>query len=145
MAEISAPNGAVSPVDTIWRAVSDLSREDRLRLIARIAADLAPQPAEAAGGQEERFRQLVARWKAERGPTSFVAEMATHAAYQQIIGMGPSAVPLLLRELERAPDHWFWALRAITGVNPVPPESRGRVGAMAEAWLRWGREQGYRW
>jgi hypothetical protein len=66
-----------------------------------------------------------------------------HPAYQQIIGIGPAAVPLLLRELERDVDHWFWALKAITGVDPVPPASRGKVREMAAAWLRWGRDQGY--
>ena len=68
--------------------------------------------------------------------------LTIHPAYQQIIGMGPAVVPLLLRELEREVDHWFWALKAITGADPVPPASRGKVREMAEAWLRWGREQG---
>jgi hypothetical protein len=58
-----------------------------------------------------------------------------HPAYQQIIGLGPAGVPLLLRELEREPDHWFWALRAITGEDPVPEEARGRLREMAAAWL----------
>lgn len=68
-----------------------------------------------------------------------------HSAYQQIIGLGPAVVPLLLAELDREPDHWFWALKAITGADPLPPDGRGRVGEMTQAWLRWGREQGYRW
>jgi hypothetical protein len=42
------------------------------------------------------------------------ADMVTHPAYQQIIGLGKEALPLLFGELRRAPDHWFWALRAIT-------------------------------
>jgi hypothetical protein len=63
-----------------------------------------------------------------------------HPAYQQIIGMGVDALPLILRELEREPDHWFWALEAITGENPVPPTDRGRLNEMARAWLRWASE-----
>ena len=47
------------------------------------------------------------------------------------------------RELEREPDHWFWALEAITQENPVPPEAAGRVAKMAEAWIAWGKQQGY--
>ena len=90
----------------------------------------------------ERFRDLVRTWKLDVGPLSSVTEMAMHPAYQQMIGLGREAVPLLLRELEREPDHWFWALKAITGVDPVEPTQRGRVKEMAEAWLRWGREQG---
>ena len=70
--------------------------------------------------------------------------MCSHPAYQQIVGMGDKAIPLILRELEQAPDHWFWALKAITGVNPVPREERADIKAMAKHWLEWGREEGYR-
>jgi hypothetical protein len=65
--------------------------------------------------------------------------MAMLEPYQRIIGMGPAVVPLILEELEREPGHWFWALESITEQNPVPPESAGKVGQMAEAWTRWGR------
>lgn len=65
-----------------------------------------------------------------------------HPAYQEIIGMGERAIPLLLGELRREPDDWFWALHAITGVNPVPEASRGNVQAMADAWVEWGLQNG---
>jgi hypothetical protein len=97
----------------------------------------------AAEEWERRFLALVATWKRERGPYSSSARLTQHPAYQQIIALGPEAVPLLLRELERSPDHWFRALHALTGTDPVPPESRGKVREMAEVWLLWGREQGY--
>jgi hypothetical protein len=64
-------------------------------------------------------------------------------SYQRIIGLGPAVLPFLLRELEREPDHWFWALKAITGADPVPPSSRGKVREMARFWIEWGRQQGY--
>lgn len=92
-----------------------------------------------------RFHELVEDWKANCGPTSSVTQLAMHPAYQQIIGMGPEAVPLILKELERSPDHWFWALSAITGADPVEPEDKGRLNKMAYAWIRWGVEQGYTW
>ena len=63
-----------------------------------------------------------------------------HPAYQQIIGLGPAAVPLLLRELEREPDYWFWAIKAITGVDPVADADRGRMRAMSATWISWGRK-----
>jgi hypothetical protein len=69
--------------------------------------------------------------------------MAAHPAYQEIIGMGPEVVPLLLADLARQPDHWFTALKAITGANPVDPADCGRIEKMAEAWLQWGRQNGY--
>jgi len=91
----------------------------------------------------ERFRKLAAQWRAERGATSSISQMVVHPAYQQIINIGLAVVPLLLRELAREPDHWFWALRAITGGNPVKPEHRGDLMLMAQDWLRWAKEQGY--
>jgi hypothetical protein len=56
-----------------------------------------------------------------------------------------ASVQLILQELERSPDHWFWALYAITGADPVESADRGRIKRMAEAWIRWGKEQGYAW
>ncbi len=91
-----------------------------------------------------KFYSLANRWKNERGPTSSITEMAIHPAYQEIIGMGKEAIPLILSELEKSPDHWFWALSAISGEDPVKPEDRGRIKKMAEVWLEWGREKGYR-
>jgi hypothetical protein len=94
---------------------------------------------------ERRFLELVAIWKRDRGPHSSSARLTDHPAYQQIIALGPEVVPLLLRELARSPDHWFRALHALTGADPVPSESRGKMREMAEAWLRWGHKQGYHW
>jgi hypothetical protein len=62
--------------------------------------------------------------------------------------MGPTVVPFILHELQRElregePDDWFVALWAITGANPVPLESRGKMKEMAKAWLEWGSRLGY--
>lgn len=100
----------------------------------------ASPPATSADSLPTRFQQLVHRWKQEAGPSSSVETLAMHPAYQRIIGLGPDAVPLLLAELEREPDHWFWALRAITGENPVLPEHRGKLRLMADDWLAWGKQ-----
>jgi hypothetical protein len=103
------------------------------------------RPAVANGDFEQRFETLAKEWKSQRGCSSSITRMAMQYAYQQIIGLGERAIPLLLRELEREPDHWFWALKVLTGVNPVPPEQRANIQEMAKYWLRWGKEQGYRW
>ena len=52
-------------------------------------------------------------------------------------------VPLILAELATEPDHWFWALHAITEENPVAPKDSGNVGKMTDAWIKWGRQRGY--
>lgn len=94
-----------------------------------------------------RFQNLVEQWKTERGARSSITEAAMMPAYQEIIGMGSKAVPLILEQIRSEgdePDQWFWALRAITGENPVKPEDQGNFQKMAEAWLQWS-QQLYAW
>ena len=71
--------------------------------------------------------------------------MVNHPAFQEIVGMGRPIIPLLLRELEKGTGHWHRALRRITGADPVLTAAPGNIRQMAEAWLRWGKEQGYEW
>lgn len=85
------------------------------------------------------FSALAATWKSETRSFSNVTKRAIHPAYQQIIGMGESAVPLILDDLARnGPNDWYWALTAITGDNPITEDMAGDMEAMTEAWLRWG-------
>ncbi|MGA2404855.1 MAG: hypothetical protein ABSG91_24655 [Syntrophobacteraceae bacterium] len=86
-----------------------------------------------------RFQRLKTKWKEETIYSSSLDEITRHPAYQQIIGMGPIAVPLIMEELQIAPSHWFWALKSITGHNPVLPSHRGSLKAMAGDWLAWYR------
>ncbi len=89
------------------------------------------------------FHHLADRWKDETRYLSSPTAICTHPAYQRIIGLGPQVIPLVLAELHREPRQWFWAMRALTGENPVAPDDQGRVQAMADAWLTWGRENGW--
>lgn len=92
---------------------------------------------------ERQFSQLASQWQAETALLSALSQKVLHPSYQRIIGMGEPVVPLLLQELNREPNHWFWALKAITGANPIKPEHRGRIKHMAKDWLDWGRDHGY--
>jgi len=94
---------------------------------------------------EREFLDLAETWISDHGYTSSLTELVLNPAYQRIISLGPRVVPLILRELECRPDHWFWALTVITRANPVKPEDRGNLKKMSDTWLQWGREQGYRW
>ena len=89
-----------------------------------------------------RFQRLAAEWKRKSHYMSNTAQMAILPPYQRIIGMGLDAVPLILQELQREPDQWFWALEAITEEDPVPDEAKGKVAQMALAWIEWGKERG---
>lgn len=92
-----------------------------------------------------KFRALSTEWKSSRNLVTSSTEMFMHPAYQKIIGMGQTAVPLIFNELEKNIDHWFWALKAITEADPVPPNHRGRLGLMTKDWIFWAKAQGYEW
>src|SRR5258708_6200663 len=94
---------------------------------------------------EGKFIRLRDEWKAQRGHEPSTMKLVMLPAYQKIIGMGPVVVPLLLRELESNLDNWFWALMAIAEADPIQESMRGDGEAMAQAWLKWGKERGYQW
>lgn len=113
-----------------------------LPLASENATVSAPAPGETT---EQRFRRLEKVWNAETAFLSSVTDLCSHPAFQEIIGMGEAVVPLMLRDLEQQHGFWMWALPEITGADPVPEAERGMIGRMSEAWVRWGRENGYQW
>jgi len=90
------------------------------------------------------FMKLANQWRSETKYMSVMSDIISHSAYQKIISMGKDVVPLILEELRKEPEHWFWALKSITGDNPIKSEDRGRLNKMTEAWLDWGRQHGYK-
>jgi hypothetical protein len=93
---------------------------------------------------QARFDELKEKWIVESCHISSVDQMISFDSYQEIIRMGWDAVPLLLRELDTPePNHWFYALRIITGEDPIPKVDRGRIKKMAEHWLQWGRQRSF--
>ena len=69
-----------------------------------------------------RFRRLADEWLEATENMSSIDDMIAHPAYLEIIGMGQSALPLLLDQLERAPNHSF---RMVGGLGR-PESRRGR-------------------
>ncbi len=98
---------------------------------------------EEVGNLKEQFEKLADEWREETKYLSFTQQIAMHSAYQRIIGLGESAIPLILEELSNFGGHWYWALNSITGENPVKKEDRGNISLTKKAWLEWGTEQGY--
>jgi hypothetical protein len=90
-----------------------------------------------------RFHTLAERWREDTQFQSSINAVFMHPAYQEIIGLGPDALPLILEDLAATRSDWFWALRAISGENPVPAVERGQIGKMTERWLEWGHAHGY--
>ena len=93
--------------------------------------------------REDLFHELVAQWQAATAGLSSPQAIAGHLAYQQIISMGQPALRLIFHELKYNGGWWYPALRALTGINPVPESAKGRPPLNDEAWLQWGRENDY--
>ncbi len=95
------------------------------------------------------FNELYRQWQASRKKISSIAgDITRNPFYFRIVGMGSRALPFIFSHLQDEtkvgqPDHWFPALNAITGVDPVPPQDRGKIKQMARAWLEWATREGY--
>ncbi len=94
---------------------------------------------------EEKFHRLADTWQNAVAHLSSSSKRDNHPVYREIIALGPPVVPCLLRDLEANHRHWFAALAAISGENPVPKEDAGDILKMANAWLKWGKDKGYQW
>jgi hypothetical protein len=85
------------------------------------------------------FAKHSTKWRHDTAFTSSATDIILHPSYQRIVGLGTDVVPLILRQLEKSPEYWFWALEAITGENPVPESEKGRIRLMTKRWVDWGR------
>lgn len=90
---------------------------------------------------EKEFNALVEKWRKDTRRSSVVASRYIHPAYQRILAMGKSAIPLILQELKARPDRWFAALHALTKAEPA--RSTDTFDQAVSAWLKWGRKSGY--
>jgi hypothetical protein len=94
---------------------------------------------------DEKFQRLAKTWQSAVAHLSSSTKRENHPAYKEIIALGPAVVPLLLRDMQANHRHWFTALTAITGADPVLEEDAGKILKMIESWLTWGKDKGYRW
>ena len=140
-------SAVLEPVRQPFDSDASLGLSKEAKAIIQRLLEIAPRYHEPASRQKENsvqeFYRLAAQWKEETKYVSSISQISMNAAYQQIIGMGPDVIPLIIKELKRKPAHWFWALKAITRFDPVPPQYKGNIEKMTEFWLKWGAEQGY--
>jgi hypothetical protein len=88
------------------------------------------------------FKKHERRWLSQTRHISSPFDKYLHPSYARIIGLGWAVVPHLLNSLKRQPNDWFYALRAVTGENPVPNSASGDVRRMANLWIAWGEARG---
>jgi hypothetical protein len=92
---------------------------------------------------DQKFDRLTEEWTTSTISYSSLDDIVNNDSYQEIIKMGHRAIRLILDDLQKSPKHWFYALRAITGVNPIKQSASGDVRKMTDAWVKWGRKEGY--
>jgi hypothetical protein len=95
--------------------------------------------------QSERLRAefsvLAEQWQRDTQHLSVISKKITHPSYVRIFGMGRPVIPLLLEALRNKPAHWFAALRATTNADPAGTDAD--PSQARQAWLEWGRSEGY--
>ncbi len=150
---LSRSNGSVPGAAPFWfiGSASALDRTDGqsresgiiFRAYERIANDFCRPVSRLRCDPVRKFYDLLWTWSQEVHTLSDIDAVCTHPAYQQIIGMGETSLPFIFAELQRGEAYWFWALKAISGEDPISEENRGRITLMKQGWLKWGREHGY--
>lgn len=91
---------------------------------------------------ERQFNELATNWKKEIGGYSTMAHMALNNNYLDIIAIGPSVIPYILKDLQKTPGHWHIALKHLAKENPVPNSDLRKMEKIRQAWLAWGKDKG---
>lgn len=114
------PNGRAAMLAVIDERLdrTEVRREVLETLRRRVHEAMPPQPVQLgdlpdeivddvlrAAMQQARFADLAEIWRNETAFLSSTSAIVRHPAYREIIQMGPSVVPLILRELARRPGH----------------------------------------
>lgn len=107
----------------------------------KLIIQVIQKPLKMLPANEADFLRLANLWRKDTAMLSSLSKKVTHPAYQRIIGMGPTALPMILREMKRKPGHWFWALDAITQ-GESPAEGCETFAEATAAWIKWGEAKG---
>ncbi|MDQ1246879.1 MAG: hypothetical protein QG597_1247 [Actinomycetota bacterium] len=138
------PSATAHLVATSWRQASwsGALRQDSKCRHWGVPRSGPADPTQRTDAQvRARFDELREQWIVATAGAASAMERFRHPAYQQIIGLGQPAVPLLVDELRSRPDHWFWALSCITGLDAA--EGSTTIGDAAQRWIAWATEVGY--
>jgi len=86
------------------------------------------------------FRKYYGKWYDETKYLSS-SKMFENKYYKDIISLGISVVPSIIKKLREEPTHLFEALVEITGQDPVPESHWGNIEQMALDWVKWWEEK----
>lgn len=136
-------------VEEAARTMQAARSENSLRLLRQVVNAIQGQTCRAIiGGTTltfttlgDKLDALLEAWEDYTSGRSVIKY--DHSVYTQVIGVGPPAVPVLLERLCDGDTDWVYALTCITGEQPDGPETDGDPDAVVDAWVQWGRRNGY--
>jgi len=95
--------------------------------------------------QDAAFRASLDLWKRDTTFYSDPSRIVDHPGFRAITAMGNASIVPLLEELAEFP--WIGicaALQVISGaILDIAEKDYGKIPVIAEAWLRWGYDNGY--
>jgi hypothetical protein len=89
------------------------------------------------------FNFLKSIWLKETILSSSVSDITNNSAYRGIIGLGKDVIPFIIQDLKTNNNHWFNALEALTGENPIKNNHKGILPLMKNDWLEWAEKNSY--
>ncbi|MFB1295786.1 hypothetical protein ACAG24_009745 [Mycobacterium sp. pW049] len=124
-----------SVVHQFGSGVYEDPRRAHIRRIIRDEADTPELPSPDSESLRQKFEHLKTVWRRKSAKMSVVADKVLIPEYQQIIGLGRPALPLIIDSLRTEGGHWFWALVAITGEDHA--SGAETVKEAKERWIEW--------
>lgn len=89
---------------------------------------------------KKQFDFYSSIWKDETIFFSSISEITNNSAYISIISLGQEVLPLIIDDLKISDSHWFYALEALTGCNPIKENHKGIIPLMKNDWIEWAKE-----
>jgi hypothetical protein len=91
----------------------------------------------------DEFKRFSEKLWEETEVVSSLSEIYSNPNYVRVIALGVGVIPFILEELKSEPKPWFLALRSLTGRKDVGANTPGKFADMADAWIKWGADNGY--
>ena len=93
-------------------------------------------------GLGKTFESLKNEWVRRTMFVNSMSDINDSEPLKKIIALGAPVIPLILADLKSDPKHWFFALRKLTGANPIKVSEAGNLSKMRAAWLNWASKKG---
>lgn len=88
----------------------------------------------------KKFEDLKREWLADTSMLSSPRLKYDNENYKEIIKLDSFVLPSIIEDLRENNNDWLFALRTITGIDPVPKEHQGDFELMKEDWLSWAEK-----